>query len=578
MTIFPKQLDLGVKSPGPTFSPVIVPDPQIASLPVSEPKGVVYTKSWVVDLILDLANYLPSKDLATISVVEPSSGGGAFLIPLARRLLTSLTIHGRPLSDAYSALRAYEIDSLVAERTISIVIKELVDWGAKLQDAQVIARSWVTGGDYLLESLAACSADVVIGNPPYIRYDDIPPQLFAKYRTFYSTMIGRSDIYVGFIEAGIRQLAPGGVLAFICADRWMRSSYGAALRSLISSEYGVEVVIEMHEAPAFEDDVAAYPSIIVIRRAAQKEVILATADKMAGPIPNGGNLANSIKDLAGERVDNLDGFRASRTNRWYKGKDPWPWLDPHRLKLLQELEEHFHPLEDVNTGTKVGIGVATGADSIYITKETASVEVDRLLPLAMSGDTKTGILKWSNHYLINPWEEEQGLIDLESYPQMKAYLNDHKLDLMRRSIAKQKPRDWYRTIDRVNHKLTSMHKLYFQDMKLVSNPTLDRGETYPHHNLYYVTSDTWDLEILGGLLLSQVAQLFIEAYCTKLRGGTLRFQAQYLRRIRVPSPAEIPPNVANQLIEAFRSRDSQAATQAALEAYGIDDITRVLAC
>ncbi len=578
MTSFPNQLDLGIKHAAPAFSPVILPGPQIESSPVSEPKGVVYTKSWVVNLILDLADYLPNKDLATISVVEPSSGGGAFLIPLVRRLLTSLALHGRPLSEAYSAIRAYEIDSLVAERTISLIVKELIDWGAKPKEAQLIARSWVTFGDYLLESPTSSSANVVIGNPPYIRYDDIPPQLFARYRSLYPTMVGRSDIYVGFIEAGIRQLTPNGVLAFICADRWMRSSYGAALRSLISSEYGVEVVIEMHEAPSFEDDVAAYPSIIVIRRAAQKDVILATAGKAAGPIPGEGSLASSVKDLASGLLGSLNGFRASGTNRWYRGKDPWPWLDPHKLKLLQELEEHFDPLEDLNTGTKIGIGVATGADSIYITKDTELVEIDRLLPLAMSGDTKTGILKWSNHYLINPWEKEQGLIDLESYPQMKAYLNNHKLDLMRRSIAKQKPRDWYRTIDRVNHDLTSMQKLYFQDMKLVSNPTLDRGETYPHHNLYFVTSDAWDLEILGGLLLSQVAQLFIEAYCTKLRGGTLRFQAQYLRRIRVPNPAEIQPNVASQLIEAFRSRDAQAATLAALVAYGIDDKSSLLAC
>ena len=105
------------------------------------------------------------------------------------------------------------------------------------------------------------------------------------------------------------------------------------------------------------------------------------------------------------------------------------------------------------------------------------------------------------------------------------------------------PRDWYRTIDRVNHDLTGQPKLYFPDMKLTSNPVLDRGETYPHHNLYYLTSQAWDLEVLGGLLLSRVAQLFIEAYCVKMRGGTLRFQAQYLRRIRVPDPASLSEDV-----------------------------------
>src|ERR1017187_2114883 len=89
------------------------------------------------------------------------------------------------------------------------------------------------------------------------------------------------------------------------------------------------------------------------------------------------------------------------------------------------------------------------------------------------------------------------------------------------------------------------------------------------HNLYYLTSDVWDLEVLGGLLLSRVAQLFVEAYCVKMRGGTLRFQAQYLRRIRVPSPAALSEDLCGRLRIAFRTRDASAATRAALEAYEI---------
>ncbi len=58
----------------------------------------------------------------------------------------------------------------------------------------------------------------------------------------------------------------------------------------------------------------------------------------------------------------------------------------------------------------------------------------------------------------------------------------------------------------------------------------DHGETYPHHNLYFVQSDGWDLEVLGRLLLSDAAQFFIECYGVRMRGEYLRFQAQHLRR------------------------------------------------
>src|SRR5205085_613756 len=77
-------------------------------------------------------------------------------------------------------------------------------------------------------------------------------------------------------------------------------------------------------------------------------------------------------------------------------------------------------------------------------------------------------------------------------------------------------------------------------IKAASHPVLDDGRYYPHHNLYFVTSDVWDMEVLGGLLLSDVANLFVGAYCVKMRGGCYRFQGQYLCRIRVPAASSLP--------------------------------------
>jgi hypothetical protein len=99
---------------------------------------------------------------------------------------------------------------------------------------------------------------------------------------------------------------------------------------------------------------------------------------------------------------------------------------------------------------------------------------------------------------------------------------------------------------------------------------LDTGETYPHHNLYFIQSDAWDLEVLGGLLMSAVGQFFVESYGVRMRGGYLRFQAQYLRRIRVPAPSMLSKAQSTALREAFRVRDKQRATQVALEVYRIN--------
>jgi hypothetical protein len=193
-----------------------------------------------------------------------------------------------------------------------------------------------------------------------------------------------------------------------------------------------------------------------------------------------------------------------------------------------------------------------------------------MLPLSMVRDLASGTFQWSGHYLVNPWDQAGHLVDLADYPRLERYLTRTGSVLCGRHVAKKSPRNWYRTIDKVHHDLTARPKLLLQDMRTAIHPVLEPGGFYPHHNLYYVVSDKWDMEVLGGILLSRIAQAFIEAYCVRMRGGTLRFQAQYLKRIRVPQPDHIEANTQDLLRSAFRARDTEAATTAAGTAYGID--------
>jgi hypothetical protein len=534
-----------------------------------EAKGVVYTKPWVVNLILDLVGYRAEADLAAMVAVEPAAGEGAFLVPMVRRLLASLQRHGRSIREAKRALLAYELDGEAVAWARDLVVAELARASVARREAEQAAAGWVVEGDYLLSSTTAPRADVIVGNPPYIRYDDLPEGAFAAYRAVCPTMVGRCDVYVGFIEAGLRQLKANGRLGFICADRWMRSAYGAELRRFVAENASVEAVIEMHDAPAFDDEVSAYPAVTVIRRGEQGEALVASAGSSAGPLEDEPSLADAIVELAGKRRDGLPGFRATRLPGWYPGNSPWPWAEPEQLDLIRRLEAACPPLEDEETGTRVGIGVATGADKVFITSDATVVEPDRLLPLAMAQDTRTGTVQWSGRYLVDPWGPDGRLVNLDEYPKLAAYYAANAATLKHRNVARRHQAGWYRTIDRVAHSLLTRDKLYFPDMKLQANPVLDRGETYPHHNVYFIVSDTWDLEVLGGLLLSKVAEMFVASYCVKMRGGTLRFQAQYLRRIRVPQLDALGEELRERLRNAFRQRDRQAATAAALDAYGV---------
>ena len=550
------------------FSPDDLTVPE--SLQEAVEHGEVFTRAWVVELILDLLGYTAEKDLSDLRLVEPACGGGAFLAVVASRVSASCRRRDRPITDAVAAVRAYDLLGRNVERSRSLVVEGLRQDGWDLEDARAVAAAWVNQGDYLFQSDAEQRADYVVGNPPYIRLEDVPDDRMALYRNTCSTMGGRADIYVGFYEVALRSLKPGGRLGFICADRWMRNQYGRRLRQLVTDDFSMDLALVMHDVDAFDDQVSAYPAITLISNQKQGEAVAADTNRSFGP--------RQARDFANWHLSDgpasitTGAFQAARMPHWFPDEDSWPSASPARLAVLEDLTERFRLLEDTRTGTRVGIGIATGADRVFLTKDKDLVEPERLLPMAMVRDTTSGALDWGGTWLVNPWTAGGGLVDLADFPRLAAYFDKHGESLRKRYVAVRQPERWYKTIDKVDHHLTRRQKLLFPDMKLRIHPVLDQGSLYPHHNLYFIVSDVWDMRVLGGLLLSKVAEAFVEAYAVKMRGGTLRFQAQYLRKIRVPNPAAISQSDQAALAEAFDKRDVEAATDAALRVYGLSEL------
>jgi hypothetical protein len=87
--------------------------------------------------------------------------------------------------------------------------------------------------------------------------------------------------------------------------------------------------------------------------------------------------------------------------------------------------------------------------------------------------------------------------------------------------------------------------------------------------LYFITSKTWNLRALQALLRSGVAHLFVEAYSTRLGGGYLRFQAQNLKRIRVPHWASIA-ETDQQVMTETGERGGRLDTALIERIYGLD--------
>jgi hypothetical protein len=529
-----------------------------------EQRGAVFTRKEVVEFILDLAGYTPSRPLAEMRLLEPSFGGGDFLIAAIDRLLQAWVNAGRPepYHSLANAIRAVELHRHSFENTSGAVISHLVTAGIARPVAEGLADQWLLFGDFLLIDLDG-HFDFVIGNPPYVRQELIADALMEEYRSRYHTIFDRADIYVPFIQRSLQCLSPVGHLGFICADRWMKNRYGGPLRQFVADNFHLKAYVDMVNTPAFHSDVIAYPAIVIINR--EKSDTTRIAHRPTIDVQELGLLARHLTGTG--KSDPATGVKV--LHRVARGAEPWILETSDQLALIRRLEQDFPAIEEA--GCKVGIGVATGADQAFIGPlDELDVEADRKLPLAMTRDIVSGHVQWRGFGVVNPFNDKGGLVDLREYPRLRRHLEARREQIAGRHVARKAPANWYRTIDRIYSTLAAKPKLLIPDIKGEAQIVYENEGLYPHHNLYYITSETWDLRALQTVLLSGIARLFVAMYSTKMRGGYLRFQAQYLRRIRVPAWENVPQTLRERLIEAAASHDAIACNRAVFELYGLN--------
>ncbi len=531
----------------------------------NEARGAIFTRGEVVDFILDLVGYKPDIELSEMSILEPSFGGGDFLVPIIKRLIASLKRSNGNLSvnKLSDCIRAVELHGDTYWSTRAVIVTELTNAGFDDKEADLLVDKWLVFGDFLLVPLEF-NFDFIVGNPPYLRQEMIPSALIEEYRSRYKTIYDRADLYIPFFERSLKRLNTNGKLGFICADRWMKNRYGAPLRKLISTSYHLEAYVDMVGTYPFHETVSTYPAITIISNS--KGNITRIARKPLIEVNELLSLAKSLTaDTALENVEEIPSLVASA--------DPWILDGKLETQLIRRLESKFPTIEEV--GCKVGIGVATGADKVFIGKfDELNVEDSRKLPLAMTCDLKSGELTWQGKGVINPFESNGNLVELEKYPKLQNYLEANEDIILKRHVAKKNPLRWYRTIDKIHSEIATREKLLIPDIKGQAKVVYESGELYPHHNLYFIISDEWEMRALQAVLLSSVTQFFIETYSTKMRGGYLRYQAQYLRRLRLPKWNEIEPTMQQKLSKAAKTLNQALCDEVVFDLYKLTPTER----
>ncbi|HQO09486.1 MAG TPA: TaqI-like C-terminal specificity domain-containing protein [Clostridiales bacterium] len=396
--------------------------------------------------------------------------------------------------------------------------------------------------------------DVVIGNPPYIRQEELKPikdYLASRYTTFKST----ADIYVYFIERGFTILKDNGIFIFIMPNKWLKATYGKNIREFVK-KHKIIRFLDFGDLPVFEE-ATTYPSILQIQKEySLKDFLATTFDSLDFP--------NGIEEYEKE---NSIVITKSTLN-----ENGWNFADIDTQRIINKLNKISIPL---GTTVKKGIyyGIKTGLNEAFIIpKEFAMSMIEKqpkykeiLKPFLSGRDIKRYSKPSLTNYLIlfrNGFTSNRfGTIDEETaikkmrneFPQIMDHLEQFKDKAKARY---DKGEYWWELRACDYYEQFYKEKIMLPDIALKAECMYDSCGAVCANTAYIIPTD--DMYLLG-LLNSKLIHFFYKSITPSIRGGYLRFIRQYLEQIPVVKGKEKEKHEIAKLVrEILEKRNTDA--------------------
>ncbi|GAA9925363.1 class I SAM-dependent DNA methyltransferase [Helicobacter pylori] len=268
--------------------------------------------------------------------------------------------------------------------------------------------------------------DCIIGNPPYIRQEqirDIKPLLEKQYQGFYNST---ADIYTYFFALSYRLLKEKGFNAFITSNKYARAKYGAQLRELLLKKTTIVSYMELNALKVFESATVDTSIMSFIKQEPSKE----SDFKYYEPTPDNKN------DLKSAR------FLPMRQNAL--STESFIFADATLLDLRGKMESVGTPLKDWDI--QIYRGILTGANEAFIittekreeilnackTQEERKRTEVLIKPILRGKDIKRYSYEWVHLWVINTHngytsnlKSKIPPVDIEKYPTLKSHLDSH---------------------------------------------------------------------------------------------------------------------------------------------------------
>ncbi|EAH7439564.1 class I SAM-dependent DNA methyltransferase [Campylobacter jejuni] len=412
--------------------------------------------------------------------------------------------------------------------------------------------------------------DLIIGNPPYIRQEEIK-ELKNTLSKNYKVYKGTADIYTYFYELGFNVLKENGILSFITSNKYTRAGYGEALREFLLKNTCILKYIDLNGIKVF-DSATVDTSILSFEKIKIKE--------------------NTFKYLSlnNELLKNYD-FEISAIKEFLNisqnslSKKSFAFNDESTNALKTKIEKLGTPLKDWH-GLNINYGIKTGLNEAFIITTEKKDEIlanckdedekertAKLIRKMLRGrDIKRYRYEWAGLWVINTHNgykskngEKVEAINIEHYPSLKKHFDEFYPQLEKRSDKGLTPYN-LRNCAYIEE---------FEKEKIVWNPVSGeylfsyiKEHIFFNNSLFMMTLDVFSLKYILAFMNSNCYKWLITLKTNLIQTGSYAYGAKdKIERLPIPKINSKNEKLANELINLVdeilkvKEQDKNANTQ-----------------
>ncbi|WP_132060068.1 Eco57I restriction-modification methylase domain-containing protein [Halorussus amylolyticus] len=400
--------------------------------------------------------------------------------------------------------------------------------------------------------------DAVVGNPPYVKIQNIPNDSKKMYSVLYDVAEKRYDLYSLFVEKGNSLRADR--LGYILPNKFFESDAGEPLRQHLADSRNLEKIVDFEQDQVFEG-VSTYTCLLFLSNQSKGSSLkYATAEAHS----------NALLDIDWSETK-------------ISGGEKWSLMSKEEQNILNKIEETGDDFEEMTK--QIFVGIQTSADSVFVLRdcevsdgfvegyskeagETVRVEQSITEPYVGGDKISRYAPVETAHYLIYPYSNspsnsilDEGIFE-EKHPKAYDYLSEHREQLENRGGENQEFETWYahwcpRTRDKFNRE-----KILIPEIVKGGGASFDSSGDVFHSTTVYspilTDEQIQHTKTVLGILNSSLVWYYILSTGTVLRGGYYRYKTDYLTPLSIPleqDDSEIEPLV-NDLLE-FESKSEK---------------------